>query len=102
MGKIGYFVNWWAIIWTVFVSIIFIFPAYKPVTKDNMNWAIVFLAAIFGASAIWWYAGGRSYYTGPLIEAEAQSLNSDDSSDMRRAEKRKDMLDDETIRQRAI
>lgn len=102
MGKIGYFVNWWAIIWTVFVSIIFIFPAYKPVTKDNMNWAIVFLAAIFSASAIWWYAGGRSYYTGPLIEAEVQSLNSDDSSDMRRAEKRKEMLDDEILRQRAI
>jgi hypothetical protein len=26
---------------------------------------------ILGASAFFWYIGGRRYYTGPLIEAQA-------------------------------
>jgi hypothetical protein len=34
-----------------------------------MNYASAFLALILIASAMFWYAGGRSYYTGPIIEA---------------------------------
>ena len=34
-----------------------------------MNYAIAFLALILLAALIWWYAGGRKYYTGPLVEA---------------------------------
>jgi len=35
-----------------------------------MNFAIVFLAAILVASTIYWFARGKSFYTGPLIEAQ--------------------------------
>lgn len=70
MGKLSPFVNTWACIWTVFVSIIFIMPTIRPVTPNNMNYAIVFLAFILLCAAVFWYFGGRKYYTGPLIEAE--------------------------------
>lgn len=46
-----------------------------------MNYAIAFLGLILIASAIWWYAGGRNYYTGPIIEAQADG-NSQTSVDM--------------------
>ena len=39
MGKFGWFVNVWALIWTAFVSIIFLFPTFYPVTTENMNFA---------------------------------------------------------------
>lgn len=35
-----------------------------------MNYASAFLALILIAAAIYWYAGGKRFYTGPLIETE--------------------------------
>jgi len=70
MGRYGVFVNAWACLWTLFVSIIFILPTVRPVTAQNMNYASVFLVAIFVAAMIYWYISGRKFYSGPLIEAE--------------------------------
>jgi amino acid transporter len=67
-------VNAWACLWTLFVSIIFIFPDYRPVTSANMNYAIAYVALIAVASTSLWYAGGRKYYTGPLVEVDAQEV----------------------------
>jgi len=69
MGRFSVFVNAWACLWTLFVSIIFILPTVRPVTAVTMNYAIAFLALILLAALIWWYAGGRRYYTGPIVEA---------------------------------
>lgn len=38
LGKASIFVNAWASIWTLFVSIIFILPDFRPVTAENMNY----------------------------------------------------------------
>ena len=35
-----------------------------------MNYAIVYLAGILLAAAVWWYISGKKNYTGPLIEAQ--------------------------------
>jgi amino acid transporter len=75
MGKYSKYVNGWAIIWTVFVSIIFILPTIRPVNAQNMNYAIAFLGAIFFTAAIWWYISGRKWYTGPIVEAEVHQLD---------------------------
>ncbi|KAL9081415.1 MAG: hypothetical protein Q9159_007329 [Coniocarpon cinnabarinum] len=70
MGKLGYFVNAWACIWTFFVSIIFILPTERPVMGDNMNYAIAFLGLIFVFATIYWYVRGKRFYTGPLVETD--------------------------------
>jgi amino acid transporter len=70
MGKLSPFVNAWTCIWTFFVSIIFILPTIRPVTANNMNYAIAFLGFILLCAAVYWYLGGKKFYTGPLIEAE--------------------------------
>jgi hypothetical protein len=72
LGRASVFVNAWACLWTLFVSIIFILPTVRPVTALEMNYASAFLALILGAAAISWYAGGRRYYTGPIVEAERE------------------------------
>ncbi|KAI9719359.1 MAG: hypothetical protein M1828_006260 [Chrysothrix sp. TS-e1954] len=84
MGKLGYFVNAWACIWTLFVTIIFLMPTARPVAADTMNYAIAFLGGILLFAAIYWYAGGRKFYTGPLIEAQVvddEEPSSGDASD---------------------
>ncbi|KAL8787893.1 MAG: hypothetical protein Q9213_001920 [Squamulea squamosa] len=70
MGTLSWWVNAYAVLWTLFASIIFILPTVRPVSGDTMNYAIAFLGAILIFSAIFWYIGGRRYYTGPVVEAE--------------------------------
>lgn len=41
-----------------------------------MNYAIAFLALILLFALIYWFAGGRRWYTGPLIEAEVDENDS--------------------------
>lgn len=41
-----------------------------------MNYACAFLALIFLFAAVYWFVGGRRWYTGPLIEAEIDENDS--------------------------
>lgn len=72
MGKFSTAVNAWAVIWTVFVSIIFFFPTARPVSGENMNYAIVFMAFILLCSTAYWYIRGRKFYVGPIKETTIQ------------------------------
>ncbi|KAF8865436.1 amino acid transporter [Acephala macrosclerotiorum] len=90
MGKLGFFVNAWACLWTLFVSIIFILPTVRPVTATTMNYASAFIALILGAAAIFWYIGGRKYYTGPIVEARAEDERSGNESPISEQRKEKD------------
>lgn len=76
LGKFSTAVNFWAIAWTAFVSIIFLCPTTLPTDAATMNYAIAFLGAIFVFAGAYWFLGGRKFYTGPLVEAEVQSLDS--------------------------
>ncbi|PMD48685.1 amino acid transporter [Hyaloscypha variabilis F] len=77
LGVYGKFVNAWACLWTLFVSIIFILPTVRPVTAQTMNYASVFLVFILGCAALFWYISGRKNYSGPVIEAEGYDSNGD-------------------------
>ena len=70
MGKASPFVNAWACIWTLFVTIIFILPTARPVAANTMNYASVFLIFILFAAAVFWYISGRKFYHGPIVEAQ--------------------------------
>jgi len=72
MGKASFYVNVWACLWTLFVSIIFILPTAMPVTAKTMNYAAVFLVFILASALIYWVIRGKRFYTGPLIEARAE------------------------------
>ncbi|KAK1053198.1 polyamine transporter tpo5 [Friedmanniomyces endolithicus] len=93
LGKFSPFINAWACIWTLFVSIIFVMPTALPVTAETMNYAIVYLGAILFFSMLYWVIRGRKFYTGPLIEAEIgedmsqQTRSSDDDDVNRKTEK---------------
>jgi len=76
MGKYSVFVNIWACLWTLFVSIIFLLPTLRPVSAINMNYAAVFLVFILLLAMIFWYTNGRRYYSGPLIEAQQEESDS--------------------------
>ena len=37
LGRASPFVNWWAVIWTTFVTIIYVQPIVRPVTKETVS-----------------------------------------------------------------
>lgn len=63
------------------MTIIFILPTVRPVAGDTMNYAIVFLAFVLLAAAVYWFIGGRKFYTGPLTEADIIDGTSASSGD---------------------
>ncbi|CAF3594727.1 unnamed protein product [Rotaria socialis] len=66
LGKFSTPINCWSVIWTAFVSVIFLMPTNQPVTVDNMNYAVVILIGILVFAMIYWFVcGAQKYYIGP-------------------------------------
>ena len=84
LGKFSPFINAYACVWTLFVTIIFICPTNRPVTPQNMNYAIVILAGIVVFAAVYWLAGARKYYVGPRKQIEEEQR--DDAAEREKSE----------------
>jgi len=70
LGRASKWINIYAVIWTLFVSIIFILPNFRPVTAENMNYASVILVAIGLFATVYWYSGARNFYHGPKTKTD--------------------------------
>lgn len=72
MGRFSKPVMSYACIWTIFVSIVFIFPNYMPVTPQNMNYTVVIMGFVFIAAGGWWIIDLHKWYKGPLTTVDAE------------------------------
>jgi amino acid permease (GABA permease) len=70
LGRFSLFINAWAVLWTAFVSVIFFMPTIRPVTPENMNYAIVIFAGIGVFATSYWYISGRKFYHGPRANTQ--------------------------------
>lgn len=52
-------INMIAIVWTIFISFILLFPPTHPVTAENMNYAVVIAGFIALFALCFWYAGAK-------------------------------------------
>lgn len=66
--KVSKQLNIIAIAWVVFISVVLFCPTSKPVTAENMNYAIVVAGFVALFSMVWWFAGARKKYTGPRTQ----------------------------------
>lgn len=73
-GKYGRYINMYAIAWTSFLSVVFVFPSTMPVTKETMNYVSVVLVGILFLSYVWWVLSAKKYYIGPRTNVEALIL----------------------------
>ncbi|OWB54785.1 hypothetical protein B5S28_g640 [[Candida] boidinii] len=53
-------------VWTVFVSIVFVFPNYMPVTPEDMNYTVVILGFVFIGAGGWYWIDANKWYKGPV------------------------------------
>ena len=56
-GLFGRAVNWIAVLWVAFVSVIFCFPTMVPVTPLTMNYSSVIFVGVLIGSVAWFYLG---------------------------------------------
>jgi len=67
MGKWGYYVNMYAIAWTIFETGILIMPQVTPVTSNNMNYTGPIVGGVVGTSWLWYILYWNKHYVGPRI-----------------------------------
>ncbi|CAF1229978.1 unnamed protein product [Rotaria sp. Silwood1] len=65
LGRFGLPVAIITSIWLFITSIIMFFPAEYPVTKDNMNYAVVIVGGIAVFATVYWIVSARHWFVGP-------------------------------------
>ncbi|ORZ14661.1 amino acid/polyamine transporter I [Absidia repens] len=66
LGKFSLPINYIAVIWIIFFSVILCIPQHTPVTPENMNWASLMIGAVVLFSLFFWIVRGRKFYKGPM------------------------------------
>ncbi|PLB46250.1 amino acid permease [Aspergillus steynii IBT 23096] len=64
MGRWGLPVNIFALLYTAYVTVWLCFPSYRPVTGENMNYALPIFAGTTLFAFVYWFLRGRRYWPG--------------------------------------
>lgn len=65
LGRFGWTINIVSVIWVGFSIILYCMPVSLPVTLVNMNYASVVFCGFAAISVAWYYAEGRTDFSGP-------------------------------------
>jgi hypothetical protein len=60
---------------TIFICVLFVLPTARPVTPENMNYAIVAVGGIMVMVLANWLLWGRYRFTGPVATVDAHEEN---------------------------
>ena len=71
---VSFVVGWIAIVYVIFICIVFLLPPYSPITRANFNYSIIVVLAVIGFAFIWWIAGARKWFKGPKIQGTPEEL----------------------------
>ena len=63
-----------AVLWVVFITILFMLPTTHPITRDNFNYTVVAVGVVFLFSGSWWLLSARHWFTGPRVQGSAEEL----------------------------
>ena len=75
MGKLGYFVNGYAILNIVLFNTFFCFPAALPTSGSSMNYNSVILVGVVAIVTFWWIVYGTKHYNRPKLAVLYDSLS---------------------------
>ncbi|EEB91537.1 hypothetical protein MPER_10084, partial [Moniliophthora perniciosa FA553] len=78
LGRWSWIINALSFGFTVFICVLFVLPTSHPVTKDNMNYAVVSIGGLLLIVSLTWLFWGRYRFKGPVhtnIMLEEQSVD---------------------------
>ena len=73
-------IGWAAVVWVIFVSLLFFSPAFYPWDDfssegiNNVNWAGPAMAFVIGVVALWWLVSARKWFKGPVVQGTPEEL----------------------------
>jgi amino acid permease (GABA permease) len=63
-----------AVVWVVFITILFMLPTTSPVTAKSFNYTPIAVLVVLGFAGIWWLVSARKWFTGPKVQGTPEEL----------------------------
>lgn len=79
LGKYGGFINATAVLWVVFLDILYFIPVAQPVTVMNMNYVSVVSTGIVTFILLLWFTTKRQTFKGPQVDMQAIRLRREEA-----------------------
>jgi amino acid transporter len=74
LGKWSAPIGWIAVVWVIFICILFVLPPVAPITLDTFNYAPIAVVAVIIFATVLWFAKGRRHF---MTNEEAEHLTVD-------------------------
>ncbi len=74
LGRWSYLVGIIAVIWVVFITILFMLPTASPIHWGNFNYTVVAVVVVIGFAGIYWLVSAKNWFTGPKVQGSAEEL----------------------------
>jgi len=74
LGRWSYLVGIIAVVWVIFITILFMLPTASPIGWGNFNYTIVAVLAVIGFAGIYWLVSARNWFTGPKVQGTPDEL----------------------------
>lgn len=74
LGKWGPLFGWIAIVWVLFICVLFCLPTSSPINSSTFNYTPVAVVVVLGFAGIWYAVSARKWFTGPKIQGTAEEL----------------------------
>jgi amino acid permease (GABA permease) len=75
LGRWSYIVGWIAVVWIVFIAILFVLPQASPGnTATTFNYAPLAVGVVLLYSGGYWFLSARNWFKGPKVQGSADEL----------------------------
>jgi amino acid permease (GABA permease) len=74
LGRWSRLIGTVAVLWVVFITVLFMLPTVSPVTAKTFNYTPIAVLAVLGFAGIWWLVSARKWFTGPKVQGSPEEL----------------------------
>ena len=74
LGRWTYLIGWTAVVWVVFITILFMLPQFGPINRTTFNYAVVAVVVVIGYAGIYWLVSAHKWFTGPRVQGTPEEL----------------------------
>jgi amino acid permease (GABA permease) len=74
LGRWSYLVGWIAVVWVIFITILFMLPQLGPIGFKTFNYAVFAVVVVLGFAGIYWALSAKNWFTGPRVQGSAEEL----------------------------
>jgi amino acid permease (GABA permease) len=74
LGRWSYVVGTIAVVWVVFITILFMLPTGSPIGWGNFNYTVVAVVVVIGFASIYWLVSAKNWFTGPRVQGTPEEL----------------------------